>query len=267
MKEKEVYNETVEEIYGRLKTSINGLTEEEANIRLQRDGQNKLKEQKKKSNLLLFLGQFNDFMIILLIFASIFSAGISYVKNESYVDSIIIIIIVIINAILSFIQEKKADAAIAELNKMFVTTTNVIRDGKKESIDVRNVVVGDIIELEAGDYVSADARIVTSEYLEINESTLTGESIAIKKDNENIETEKELYERKNMVFAGCNVTNGHAFVVVTATAMNTELGKIANSLINKKSDLTPLQKKINQVKSMLLIKCILFLESHILLSH
>ena len=251
MKEKEVYNETVEEIYERLKTSINGLTEEEANIRLQRDGQNKLKEQKKKSNLLLFLGQFNDFMIILLIFASIFSAGISYVKNESYVDSIIIIIIVIINAILSFIQEKKADAAIAELNKMFVTTTNVIRDGKKESIDVRNVVVGDIIELEAGDYVSADARIVTSEYLEINESTLTGESIAIKKDNENIETEKELYERKNMVFAGCNVTNGHAFVVVTATAMNTELGKIANSLINKKSDLTPLQKKINQVSKVL----------------
>ena len=116
---------------------------------------------------MLFLGQFNDFMIILLIFASLFSAGISFVRNESYVDSIIIIIIVVINAILSFIQEKKADVAIEELNKMFITNNHVIRDGIKKSIDVRNIVVGDIIELEAGDYVSADARIISSEFLDI----------------------------------------------------------------------------------------------------
>ena len=250
-KKLEVYNETVEELYKRLETNEKGLTEEEAKKRLERDGENKLTERKKKSNLMLFLGQFNDFMIILLIFASIFSAGISYVRHESYVDSIIIIIIVVINAILSFIQEKKADVAIKELNKMFVTNTNVIRNGVKQSIDVRNVVVGDIIELEAGDYVSADARIISSESLEVNESTLTGESKAIKKDNVDIKEERELYERKNMVFAGCNVTNGHAFVVVTSTAMKTELGKIANSLINKKSDLTPLQKKVNQVSKVL----------------
>ena len=248
---KEVYNETVEEIYKRLETNINGLTEEEAQNRLQRNGENKLAERKKKSNVILFLGQFNDFMIILLIFASIFSAGISYVRHESYVDSIIIIIIVVINAILSFIQEKKADVAIEELNKMFVTNNNVIRNGKKQSIDVRNIVVGDIIELEAGDYVSADARVISSDSLEVNESTLTGESKSIKKDNLDIEEEKELYERKNMVFAGCNVTNGHAFVVVTNTGMNTELGKIANSLMNKKSDLTPLQKKVNGVSKVL----------------
>ena len=190
-------------------------------------------------------------MIILLIFASIFSAGISYVRKESYTDSIIIIVIVIINATLSFIQEKKADVAIEELNKMFTTNNNVIRNGVKQSIDVKNIVVGDIVELEAGDYVSADGRIISSESLEVNESTLTGESISIKKDNLDIEEEKELYERKNMVFAGCNVTNGHAYVVVTGTAMQTELGKIANSLINKKSDLTPLQKKVNQVSKML----------------
>lgn len=250
-KKLEVYNETVEELYRRLETNERGLTEVEAKKRLERDGENKLTERKKKSNLMLFLGQFNDFMIILLIFASIFSAGISYVRHESYVDSIIIIIIVVINAILSFIQEKKADVAIEELNKMFVTNTNVIRNGIKQSIDVRNVVVGDIIELEAGDYVSADARIISSESLEVNESTLTGESKAIKKDNVDIKEERELYERKNMVFAGCNVTNGHAFVVVTSTAMKTELGKIANSLINKKSDLTPLQKKVNQVSKVL----------------
>lgn len=190
-------------------------------------------------------------MILLLIAASIFSAVISYVRHESFVDSIIIIVIVLVNAILSFIQEKKADIAIEELNKMFITSNFVIRDGKKESIDVRNIVVGDIIELEAGDYVSADCRIISSDSLEVNESTLTGESKSIKKDNELINEERELYERKNMVFSGCNVTNGHAFVLVCATGMDTELGKIANSLINKKADITPLQKKVNQISKVL----------------
>ena len=248
---KQVYNESIEEIFERLETKKEGLSEEEAKKRLERDGENKLVEKKKKSNLVLFLSQFKDFMILLLIFASIFSAGISYVRNESYVDSIIIIIIVFINAILSFIQEKKADAAIEELNKMFVTNNYVIRGGVKQSVDVRKIVVGDIIELEAGDYVAADARIIQSDSLAINESTLTGESKAIKKDSEVINEERELYERKNMVFSGCNVVNGHALVVVTGTAMNTELGKIANSLTNKKSDLTPLQKKVNQVSKVL----------------
>ena len=144
---KEVYKEKIEDIYKRLDTSIEGLTSEEANKRLIRDGENKLKEKKKKSNIVLFLEQFNDFMIILLIFASAFSALISYIEHESYVDSIIIIVIVVINSILSFIQEKKADVAIEELNKMFVTNTNVIRDNKKKTIDVKEVVVGDIIEL------------------------------------------------------------------------------------------------------------------------
>lgn len=255
--EKKSYQEKVEEIYKRLNTSREGLTEEEASKRLQRDGENKLTERKKKSNISLFFDQFKDFMVILLIFASIFSFTISYIKNESYADSIIIIVIVIINAILSFIQEKKADVAIEELNKMFVTNNYVIRNGQKKSIDVRNIVVGDIIELEAGDYVSADGRIISSDGLEINESTLTGESKSIKKDNQDITSEKELYERKNMVFAGCNVTNGHAFIVVTNTGMNTELGKIATSLINKKSDITPLQKKVNQISKVL--TCIILL--------
>ena len=251
MEEKNNYNKTVEELYKELNTSIEGLTKEEAEKRLEKYGENKLKEAEKKSNIKMFLSQFNDLMIILLIFASIFSAGISLIKHESYIDSIIIIIIVIVNAILSFIQEKKADVAIEELNKMFVTNTYVIRNGKKESIDVRGVVIGDIIELEAGDYVSADARIISSDNLEVNESTLTGESRSIKKNNIDIKETKELYERTNMVYAGCNVTNGHAFVVVCATGMNTELGKIADSLLNKKSDLTPLQKRVNQISKIL----------------
>ena len=247
----EFYKQKVEDLYKNFETNENGISDEEAKKRLEKYGANKLKEQKKKSKLILFLNQFNDFMIILLIFASIFSAFISYIRNESYFDSIIIIVIVVINAILSYIQERKADVAIEELNKMFVTNTFVIRNGVKQSIDVKDVVVGDIIELEAGDYVCADARIIKSEKLEVNESTLTGEAKAIKKDNQDITEDKELYERKNMVFAGCNVVNGHAFVVVCSTGMNTELGKIATSLIDKKSDITPLQKKVNQISKVL----------------
>lgn len=251
MQENNYYNKKVEQLYKELNTSINGLTEEEASKRLEKYGENKLAERKKKSNFVIFLNQFNDLMIILLIFASVFSAVISYIQKESYADSIIILIIVVINATLSFIEEKKADKAIEELNKMFITNNNVIRDGKKETIDVRKIVPGDIIELEAGDYVSADARIISSEALEVNESTLTGESKSIKKDNSDITEEKELYERKNMVYAGCNVTNGHAFVVVCSTAMNTELGKIGASLMNNKNELTPLQKKVNQISKVL----------------
>ncbi len=251
MKEKNFYNQDLEELFKQFNTSMSGLTEEEANKRLKENGLNKLKEAKKKSNLSLFLSQFNDFMIILLIIASIFSSLISYLRHESYFDSIIIIVIVLINAILSFIQEKKADMAIEELNKMFVTNNYVIRNNQKELIDVKNVVIGDILELEAGDYVSADARIISAENLLIDESTLTGESKSINKNNETIKVEKELYERSNMVYAGCNVINGHALVLVCATGMNTELGKIARSLLDKKNDITPLQKKINKISKIL----------------
>ena len=180
---KNFYNESISELYERLDTNIHGLSLEEAKKRLEKYGENKLADQKRKSNFLLFLEQFNDFMVILLICASLFSAVVSYIQHESYADSIIIIVIVIINAVLSFVQEKKADAAIDELNKMFVTNNYVIRNGEKKLVDVREIVVGDIVELEAGDYVSADARVISSEKLEINESTLTGESKSIKKDN------------------------------------------------------------------------------------
>lgn len=248
---KEVYNETVEEIYKRLDTGLDGLTVREAESRLEKYGENKLKEKKKESNIKLFLSQFNDFMIILLIFASLISALISYIEKESYVDSIIIIIIVIINAILSFLEEKKASDAIDELNNMFVSNTCVIRDSKKYSIDVKDVVVGDIIELETGDYICADCRIISSDFLEVNESTLTGESISIKKDCKDISGARELYERTNMVFAGCTVSAGHAKVLVVSTGMDTELGKIAGSLIDNKKDITPLEKKVNEISKVL----------------
>ena len=171
----------IEDIYKELDTSIEGLSEVEAKKRLELNGANILKEEKKKSNVILFLEQFKDFMVILLIFAAIFSFFISYIRHETFFDSIIIIVIVIINAILSFVEEKKASNAISALNKMFITNTFVIRDGKKKSIDVRDVVPGDIIELESGDYIAADARIIESYELEVDESTLTGDSLAVSK--------------------------------------------------------------------------------------
>lgn len=248
---KEDYKKSDIELFDEYKTNINGLSENEATERLKKYGLNQLEQRKKESKIKIFLRQFNDLMVILLIIAAILSIFVSILQGDSIIDSVIIVVIVIVNAVLSFIQEIKSDMAIEELNKMFITNNYVLRNGEQKQIDVRNIVPGDIVILEAGDYVSADGRIITEEGLEINESTLTGESKAVKKCNEVFNTDKELYERSNMVFAGCNVTNGRAKVLITKTAMKTELGKIATSLIDKKSDITPLQKKINQISKIL----------------
>ena len=248
---KEDYKKSDIELFDEYKTNINGLSENESTERLKKYGLNLLEQRKKESKIKIFLRQFNDLMVILLIIAAILSIFVSILQGDSIIDSIIIIIIVVVNAVLSFIQEIKSDMAIEELNKMFITNNYVLRNGEQKQIDVRYIVPGDIVILEAGDYVSADGRIITEEGLEINESTLTGESKAVKKCNEVFNTDKELYERSNMVFAGCNVTNGRAKVLITKTAMKTELGKIATSLIDKKSDITPLQKKINQISKIL----------------
>ena len=248
---KEDYKKSDIELFDEYKTNINGLSENESTERLKKYGLNQLEQRKKESKIKIFLRQFNDLMVILLIIAAILSIFVSILQGDSIIDSIIIIIIVVVNAVLSFIQEIKSDMAIEELNKMFITNNYVLRNGEQKQIDVRYIVPGDIVILEAGDYVSADGRIITEEGLEINESTLTGESKAVKKCNEVFNTDKELYERSNMVFAGCNVTNGRAKVLITKTAMKTELGKIATSLIDKKSDITPLQKKINQISKIL----------------
>lgn len=248
---KEDYKKSDIELFDEYKTNINGLSENEATERLKKYGLNQLEQRKKESKIKIFLRQFNDLMVILLIIAAILSIFVSLLQGDSIIDSVIIVVIVIVNAVLSFIQEIKSDMAIEELNKMFITNNYVLRNGEQKQIDVRNIVLGDIVILEAGDYVSADGRIITEEGLEINESTLTGESKAVKKCNEVFNTDKELYERSNMVFAGCNVTNGRAKVLITKTAMKTELGKIATSLIDKKNDITPLQKKINQISKIL----------------
>lgn len=248
---KDVYKKSLQEVFEYYESFEKGLSSNEALNRLDKNGKNKLKEPKKQSLVLMFLSQFKDTMVILLLIASLFSAVISFISHESYVDTIIILVIVFINAILSFIQEKKADESISELNKMFTTFCYVLRDGKKVKINAEDLVAGDIVEIEAGDYVAADGRLIRENDLAISEATLTGESKGIKKEVCDISETTELYARKNMVFAGCNVLNGHAFYIVTATGMDTELGLIADSLLNKEKDITPLQKRINHLSKVL----------------
>ena len=247
------YNLTKEEVLKKLKTSKSGLKEIEAQKRLKHDGPNKLKEAKPKSKLIKFLNQFKDLMIIILFIAAIVSFIISYINKESYLDSIIILLIVFINAILGYLEEEKADKAIASLKKMQTTKVKVKRNGQVKYINSEKLVVGDIVLLEAGDKVSADARIIESNSLKVDESSLTGESVSVSKDSEVIAQDVSLTDQTNMVFAGTNVVYGKGLCVITKTGMNTEIGLIAGSLEQEKAELTPLQKKINGISKVLTI--------------
>ncbi len=247
------YNLTKEEVLKKLKTSKSGLQEIEAQKRLKHDGPNKLKEAKPKSKLIKFLNQFKDLMIIILFIAAIVSFIISYINKESYLDSIIILLIVFINAILGYLEEEKADKAIASLKKMQTTKVKVKRNGQVKYINSEKLVVGDIVLLEAGDKVSADARIIESNSLKVDESSLTGESVSVSKDSEVIAQDVSLTDQTNMVFAGTNVVYGKGLCVITKTGMNTEIGLIAGSLEQEKAELTPLQKKINGISKVLTI--------------
>lgn len=247
------YNLTSKECLEKLKSNKDGLSEVEAEKRLKENGHNKLKEAKKESNLAKFLSQFKNLMIIVLLLASIVSFIISYINQESYLDSIIILLIVIINAILGYLEERKAGEAIESLKKMQTTKVKVRREGKVRYLNSEDLVIGDIVLLEAGDKVAADARLIFSNVLKVDESSLTGESDSVLKDTNKIAEEVPLSDRHNMVYAGTNVVYGKGECVVTKTAMATEIGLIASSLGNTKPELTPLQKKINGISKVLTI--------------
>lgn len=247
------YNLKKEEVLTKLETKESGLTEEEVKKRLAKNGPNKLKEAKKESKIVKFLSQFKNLMIIVLLIAAIVSFMISYINKESYLDSIIILLIVFINAILGYAEELKADEAISALKKMQTTKVKVRRDGKVIYLNSEDLVRGDIVLLEAGDKVSADARLIIANSLKVDEASLTGESVAVLKDINVIDKEAALNDRTNMVYAGTNVIYGKGECVVTETGMNTEIGLIAGSLANHKDELTPLQKKINGISKVLTI--------------
>lgn len=249
------YLHSTEEVFAEIKSSENGLTAAEAEKRLSENGKNKLQEGKKKSLVRRFLEQFTDPMIIILIIAAVISAVTSVMQHEAPTDVIIIMAVVIINAVLGVYQESKAEKAIEALQEMAAATSKVLRDGNVVEIHSEDLVVGDVILLEAGDAVPADARIIESASLKIEEAALTGESVPVNKMIATIglgdQKDIPLGDRKNMMYMGSSVVYGRGRAVVTATGMDTEMGKIAGALAAAEDGQTPLQKKLAQLSKIL----------------
>lgn len=244
------------EILSSLRSSYGGISEEESKIRLKENGLNKLDEGKKTPLIVKFLKELSNPMIIILIVAAIVSGITAAYANESFADVFIIFSVVVINGILGVYQENKSEKAIEALQNMTASTCKVIRNKKQLIIKSEELVPGDIILLEAGDAVPADGRIIESASLKIEEAALTGESVAVTKHNDilslsSAEKDIPLGDRKNMVYMGSSVVYGRGTVVVTATGMNTEMGKIAHVLSNTKESQTPLQIKLNQLSKIL----------------
>ena len=227
-----------------------GLTDENAAKLRNEVGPNKLKEKKRKSNLQRFLDQFKDVMILILIAAAVISFVIACTEGDpmEFFEPALILLIVILNAVMGMLQESKAEKALDALKNLSAPHARVIRQGEEKIIDASELVPGDIIRLEAGDFIPADARLLHSVSLKCEESALTGESVPSEKDADaEIADKAPLGDRANMVFSGCSVTYGTARAVVTATGMDTEMGKIANLLDDESDSQTPLQKKLAQL--------------------
>lgn len=227
-----------------------GLTDEQVLQRKQQYGENRLREKKKKTNLQRFLDQFKDVMILILIGAALISFVIACVEGnpKEFFEPALILLIVVVNAIMGVMQESKAEKALDALKGLSAPHARAIRNGVETILNASELVPGDIIRLEAGDFIPADARLLHSVSLKSEESALTGESVPSEKDARSIvDQNAPLGDRNNMIFSGCSVTYGTATAVVTATGMDTEMGKIANLLENEEEGQTPLQKKLAQL--------------------
>lgn len=239
---KEFYRLTTQDIFQHLSSNINGLDEEEVKKRIIENGYNEFAEKKTKSIFQRFINQFKDFLVLILIVAAIVSGLVGEIP-----DTIIILLVVILNAILGVVQESKAEESLNALKKMSAPLAHVIRNGISKEIPARELVVGDIVVLEAGKYVPADLRLIEALNLKIEESALTGESVPVDKVSEIIEADNiPLGDRKNMAFMSSMVTYGRGKGVVVATGMNTEIGKIANMIANVEEETTPLQEKLEE---------------------
>ena len=257
------YLEEKDAVLAEAGSSMQGLTEEEAAARLASEGPNKLKEAKKDSLFKKFLGQLKDPMTIVLIIAAAVSAVTAVYAGESLTDTIIILAVVLVNACLGVYQESKAEAAIEALQQVAAATAKVIRGGHQKTIRADEVVRGDLLVLEAGDAVPADARIVECASMKTQEAALTGESTDVEKQSDALEPaangDVSLGDRKNMVYMGSIVTYGRGHAVVTGTGMDTEMGAIADALASAKDEATPLQVKLNELSrklsAMILVIC------------
>ena len=242
------YQKTGEEALKHFDVTTDGLSSEQAAERLKRDGENVLAEGKKKTVLQVFLGQFADLLVLILIAAAIVSMFSGNIES-----TIVIFAVIIMNAILGTAQHVKAEKSLDSLKSLSSPSAKVIRDGQKIEIDSKNVVAGDIIVLEAGDLVVADGRIIRNYSLQVNESSLTGESTNVDKNDETLSGETPLADRANMVFSGSLVTYGRALVLVTETGMNTEIGHIASLMNSAKEKKTPLQQSLDKFSGRLAI--------------
>ncbi|MFR1448785.1 MAG: calcium-translocating P-type ATPase, PMCA-type [Beduini sp.] len=240
------YNKEISEVLNELQTNqVNGLTKQQVKEKQEKYGLNELKKTKKQSLFIRFLLQFKDTLTIILLIAAIVSI---IVEPEEWVDSLIILVVVTLNAILGVVQESNAEKSLDALQKMSSPKAKVKRDGQIIIIDANQIVPGDLLILEAGDLIASDGRVIEAYNFKVDESALTGESVPVEKTSELIKNDNvPLAERQNMVHASCIVTYGRAVVVVTSTGMNNEVGKIATMIMNEKQELTPLQIKLDQI--------------------
>ncbi|MDD2402404.1 MAG: calcium-translocating P-type ATPase, SERCA-type [Clostridia bacterium] len=244
---------TVEDSLVNVDTSVKGLSDEEAIKRISVYGKNELDEGKKRTIFAMLFDQFKNIMIVVLLVATVISALLGEVT-----DAIIILVVVIINAVLGVAQESKADKALAELKKMSSPYAKIKRNGQANTIKTEEIVPGDIVYLEAGDYVPADIRLIESASLKVEESSLTGESVPVEKSVDKIEHDDIVIgDRKNMVYLGSSVTYGRGLGVAVGTGMNTEVGKIAGYISNADIEETPLQKKLAEMSKYLSVGIII----------
>lgn len=235
------YQQEIADVYASLETSSAGLGPEEAARRLEVHGPNQLATHSEISLLAIFINQFKSFIIYILLFAVLFSLLIG-----EYIDTLIILAILIANALIGFFQELSANRSLEALKKLSTLQATVVRAGSKRLVDAKYLVPGDVVYLEAGDKVPADARLLEAVHLKVEESALTGESVPVDKTTQAIAGRVTLGDRRNMLFSSTAVATGHALALVTATGMATELGKIASLIKEAKEEMTPLQRRLDR---------------------
>lgn len=250
---KEFYRQTVKEVLDRVESSEAGLTSEQADHSREKCGWNELAGGKKKSITRIFFEQYKDFLVLILIAAALISGILGDVESAA-----VIVIVITINAILGTIQTVKAEQSLQSLKKLSGPEAKVLRDGTTLQLPARELVVGDIILLEAGDMIPADGRLIENASLKVDESALTGESLAVEKDLETLSAEVPLGDRTNMVFSGSFVTYGRGKAVITDTGMQTEIGKIAGLLKSTSEKQTPLQVNLEEFGKKLSILILIF---------
>ena len=248
------YRRSADEVVAALGTDARrGLSREEARKRFGRHGRNELSTEKPVPAWRKFLAQFQDVLVILLLVAALVSAGLWLLERDSALpyEALAILAVVLLNALMGYVQQARAEQAVAALRRMSAAHAKVVRDGEQQSIPAAEVVPGDVIVIEEGDTIPADARVIRSTALQAAEAALTGESLPVPKDAAAIAEEAGLGDRRNMVFSGTAATYGHGRAVVTATAMQTEMGRIAGMLKAAPQEATPLQKELDRVGRML----------------